>query len=115
MDPRIDRPETGCEAMPDEGGPSSVRRGGAYDRLFEAGIAHLHRYAATHGSSSPPRGVTVDGFLLGSWVDSRRTDYRLGRLSAERRSARIETEFPDWRWNVRDAMFDEPSWVWWRP
>ncbi len=44
-------------------------------------------------------------FPARAWVDSRRTDYRLGRLSAER-VARLESEFPDWRWNVRDAMFE---------
>ncbi|MFE0750700.1 helicase associated domain-containing protein [Gordonia sp. NPDC058843] len=83
----------------------STSRDGAYDRLFESGIAHLHRYVAVHGSSSPPRGATIGGFLIGSWVDSRRTEYRRGVMPADR-IARIETEFPDWVWNVRDAMFD---------
>lgn len=105
MNPLVGPPETDCEAMPSEDGSGSTKRGGAYDHLFEAGIAHLHQYVAEHGSSSPPRGVTINGFLLGSWVDSRRTDYRLGRLSAER-IARLESEFPDWRWTVRDAMFE---------
>ncbi|TYQ10489.1 UNVERIFIED_ORG: helicase associated protein [Gordonia westfalica J30] len=59
---------------------------------------------AEHDSSSPPRGATIDGFLLGAWVDSRRTDYRRGRLPAER-IARLESEFPGWRWNVLDAAF----------
>ena len=77
----------------------------SYEERFEAGLAHLHRYVAAHGSSSPPHGSTIDGFLIGSWVGSRRTEYRRGRLSAER-IRRIETEFPDWRWNVREAMFD---------
>ncbi len=76
----------------------------SYEERFEAGLAHLHRYVSVHGSSSPPRGATIDGFLIASWVDSRRTEYRRGRLSAER-IARLETEFPDWVWNVRDAMF----------
>lgn len=79
--------------------------GGVEDRRFEVGLAHLHRYVAVHGSSSPPRGVRIDGFPIDVWVASRRTDYRLGRLSAGR-IERLETEFPDWRWNVRDAQFD---------
>ena len=77
----------------------------SYEERFEAGLAHLHRYVSVHGSSSPPHTATIDGFLIGSWVDSRRTEYRRGRLSAER-IARLETEFPDWVWNVRDAMFN---------
>ena len=79
--------------------------GGAEDRRFEVGVAHLHDYVAAHGSSSPPRGARIDGFPIDVWVTSRRTDYRKGRLSAER-IERLETEFPDWRWSVRDAQFD---------
>ncbi len=87
-------------------GGSSRRSGrGDVDDRFERAIAHLHRYVSVHGSSSPPRGATIDGFLIGSWVDSRRTDYRLARLSAER-IRRLETEFPDWRWSMRDATFE---------
>ncbi|WP_238423052.1 helicase associated domain-containing protein [Gordonia sp. 'Campus'] len=78
--------------------------GGVEDRRFEVGVAHLHRYVAAHGSSSPPRGARIDGFPIDVWVASRRTDHRLGRLSAER-IERLETEFPDWRWSVRDAQF----------
>jgi len=76
----------------------------SYEERFEVGLAYLHRYVDVHGSSSPPQGAKIDGFLIGSWVDSRRTEYRRGLLSAER-VARLEAEFPDWRWNVRDAMF----------
>ena len=74
----------------------------SYEKRFEAGIEHLHRYVAVHGSSSPPHGTTIDGFRVGSWVGSRRTDYRRGRLSAER-IRRIETEFPDWQWTIRTS------------
>ena len=76
----------------------------SYEERFEVGLAYLHRYVDVHGSSSPPQGAKIDGFLIGSWVGSRRTEYRRGLLSAER-IARLEAEFPDWRWNVRDAMF----------
>ena len=72
----------------------------SYEERFEAGLAHLHRYVAAQGSSSPPRGARIDGFPIDVWVASRRTDYRKGRLSAER-IERLETEFPDWRWTIR--------------
>ncbi|WP_231894074.1 MULTISPECIES: helicase associated domain-containing protein [Gordonia] len=84
MDPRIDRPETGCPATPKEHQSRSTSRGNAYDRLFDTGIAHLHRYAAEHGSSSPLRDATIDGFAIGQWVVNRRAEYRRGHLSAER-------------------------------
>ncbi|MFI8771873.1 helicase [Gordonia sp. CNJ-863] len=83
--------------------PAADRRR-ADDRRFGTGIAHLHRYVAVHGSSSPARHATIDGFKIGAWVDSRRTDYRLGRLSAKR-IVRLEDEFPGWRWTVLDAAF----------
>ncbi|WP_267626789.1 transposase [Gordonia sputi] len=84
MDPRLDRPETGCPASSNEDEAGSTSRGNAYDRLFDTGIAHLHHYAAMHGSSSPPRGATIDGFAIGQWVVNRRAEYRRGHLSAER-------------------------------
>ncbi|WP_374610377.1 helicase associated domain-containing protein [Gordonia sp. (in: high G+C Gram-positive bacteria)] len=90
--------------MPSERNSPTAGRRRTDDRRFDAGIAHLHRYVAAHGSSSPPRHATIGDFAIGAWVDSRRTDYRLGRLSPER-IRRIETEFPDWRWNVLDAAF----------
>ena len=62
----------------------------------------LRRFAAVHGTSNAGEGDVIDGFEIGTWVASRRADYRKGRLSAER-IRRIETEFPDWRWTVRPA------------
>ena len=90
--------------MPSEHDLPTADRGRADDRRFDEGVAHLHRYVAAHGSSSPPRDATINGFKIGGWVYSRRTDYRLGRMSAER-IGRIESEFPDWRWNVLDTAF----------
>jgi hypothetical protein len=90
--------------MPNEHNSPTAGHRRADERRFAVGIAHLHRYVAAHGSSSPPRHETIDDFPIGAWVDSRRTDYRLGRLSPER-IRRIETDFPDWRWNVLDAAF----------
>ena len=102
MDPRIDRPETGCPATSNEHEAGSTSRSNAYDRLFDTGIAHLHRYATAHGTSSPPRGATIDGLAIGQWVVNRRAEYRRGHLSAER-IRRIETEFPDWQWTIRTS------------
>ncbi|MFE0750683.1 helicase associated domain-containing protein [Gordonia sp. NPDC058843] len=67
---------------------------------FHVGLDHVHRYVAAHGSSSPPRDATIDGFPIGQWVAKRRTEYRRRRLSPER-ITQLETEFPDWQWNIR--------------
>ncbi|MGW8813017.1 helicase associated domain-containing protein [Gordonia terrae] len=67
--------------MPNEHNSPTAGHRRADDRRFAVGIAHLSRYVAAHGSSSPPRHETIDDFPIGAWVDSRRTDYRLGRLA----------------------------------
>ncbi|ASR03027.1 Helicase associated domain protein [Gordonia rubripertincta] len=69
---------------------------------FHVGIDHLHRYAAAHGTSSPPRDATIDGFPIGQWVAKRRTEYRRSELS-RLRITQIETEFPNWQWNIRQT------------
>lgn len=81
-------------------------RWNVYDSAFEEGIAHLHRYVAVHGTSNVRQHGVIDDFRIGLWVANRRSDYRDGRLPAER-VQRIEREFPDWRWNVYDSAFDE--------
>ena len=72
--------------------------------MFDVGVTHLHRFAAVHGTSNAGEGDVVDGFEIGTWVASRRADYRRGRLSAER-IARLESEFPDWQWLPQDEAF----------
>ena len=51
---------------------------------FEAGVAHLLRYRAVHGTSNPRQPEVIDGFAIGQWAANRRSDYRAGRLSADR-------------------------------
>lgn len=67
---------------------------------FHVGLDHLHRYVAAHGTSSPPRHATIDGFPIGAWVAKRRTEYRRRRLPADR-ITQLESEFADWQWNIR--------------
>ncbi|TSD93109.1 helicase [Gordonia rubripertincta] len=81
-------------------------RWNVYDSAFEEGIAHLRRYVAVHGTSNARQRDSIDDFRIGLWVANRRSDYRDGRLPAER-AQRIEREFPDWRWNVYDSAFEE--------
>ncbi|TSD93105.1 helicase [Gordonia rubripertincta] len=74
---------------------------------FDDGIAHLRRYAELHGTSNARQRDTIDGFPIGTWVASRRAQYRAGQLPSYR-AARLEAEFPDWQWQMRTrTTFDE--------
>jgi len=49
---------------------------------YETGVAHLRFYVAREEHANVPHGsVTDDGFKLGRWVDTRRKDHKIGRLS----------------------------------
>ncbi|ASR05593.1 helicase associated domain-containing protein [Gordonia rubripertincta] len=85
---------------------SAFRPHGGASARFEEGIAYLHRYVAAHGTSLVPRHAVIDGFAIGVWVDLGRSQYRENRLPAPR-VIQLETEFPDWRWNVYDSAFEE--------
>lgn len=51
------------------------------DAQWQAGIRQLERYRAVHGDCLVPAGwVTGNGFPLGKWVETRRTEYRAGTL-----------------------------------
>lgn len=39
---------------------------------FETGLSHLRRYVAAHGTSNARRRDVIDGFPIGTWVQSRR-------------------------------------------
>ncbi len=73
---------------------------------FDDGIAHLRRYVELHGTSNARQRDTIDGFPIGTWVASRRAQYRDGRLPADQ-AAQLE-KFPDWQWEMRTrTTFDE--------
>jgi len=56
-----------------------------FDAGYQTGVAHLRAYTAVQDHAKVPRSyVTDDGFKLGVWVSSRRSDRREGTLSAER-------------------------------
>jgi len=58
---------------------------GPFDAGYQTGVAHLRAYTAVQSHAKVPRSyVTDDGFKLGVWVSSRRSDRRAGTLSTER-------------------------------
>lgn len=63
---------------------------------WETSLAALRRYVRDYGESRVPHWyVTPDGLRLGKWLDSRRTDFRAGRLPADRVEA-LEAEGVEW-------------------
>ena len=73
---------------------------------FDEGIAELQRYVQEHGTAWVPYVFsTDDGYPLGSWVNSRRIDYRVGQLRPQRRAA-LEA-FPGWTWDAFGDQFSE--------
>jgi len=55
------------------------------DTGYRIGVDHLRAYTAAQGHVNVHRKfVTDDGFKLGAWVNTRRHDRRIGRLSAAR-------------------------------
>ncbi len=55
------------------------------DTGYRIGVEHLRVYIAREGHANvPQKSVTDDGFKLGVWVNSRRRDRTVGRLSAKR-------------------------------
>ena len=73
---------------------------------WEAGFAHLSKYAAREGHTRVSSSVkVVDGYPLGSWVSTQRVFYGKGKLSIES-IARLE-ELPGWVWDPIAAQWDE--------
>jgi len=68
---------------------------------YRTGVGHLRAYTAAEGHANvPQKFVTDDGFTLGEWVDSRRKDRKVGRLSAARIA---ELDALGMEWNLYGA------------
>jgi superfamily II DNA or RNA helicase len=76
---------------------------------FQEGLAALRAFVDREGHARVPAKhiESFEGgeFWLGRWVNSRRSNFRDGRLSPERIAA-IEA-VPGWIWNVSDADYQE--------
>ena len=76
---------------------------GSRDAGYRVGVDHLRAYIAGEGHANVPRKhVTDDGFTLGVWVNSRRSDRTVGRLS----TARIaELDALGMVWGIHNAKY----------
>lgn len=78
----------------------------AVDNDWQQGLAALRAFAAREGHAKVPVShLDPQSFSLGSWVSSRRTDYRIGRLPVDRIAA-LET-VPGWMWSLHDEVWEQ--------
>ncbi len=74
-----------------------------HDGAWREGLDHVKRFVEREGHARVPNKHVEDGFRLGVWVNSRRTDYKRDELSPERREA-LEA-FDGWTWDTHDAAW----------
>jgi hypothetical protein len=76
------------------------------DDLWESGFQHLHQYIEAEGTSRVPQTHSaVDGFNLGTWVNTQRIRYRNKTLEASRME-RL-SGIPDWSWRALESKWEE--------
>jgi len=71
----------------------------ARDVRFMEGMAKLRRFHKRHGHVRVPRSDVDDGFQLGAWLSSVRSQYIKGTLAAKK-EAQLAA-LPGWSWNFR--------------
>jgi hypothetical protein len=64
---------------------------------WEEGFSRLLGYLERHGDARVLRSYTVDGYRLGAWINSQRTDHAKGILDADRQH-RLE-DLRGWTWD----------------
>jgi hypothetical protein len=70
---------------------------------WEEGFRRLQEYAEQHGHTRVPQKYVVDGYKLGVWLNTQRTNW--SKLSEERRQRLSQT--PGWTLNTLDAQWEE--------
>ncbi|MGN7780481.1 Helicase associated domain protein [Mycolicibacterium sp. 22603] len=78
---------------------------GVRETRWESGFQRLLAYIAKHGDGMVPAQYVIDGYRLGSWVNSQRTRYMEGSLE-QHRVQRLE-EVPGWTWDARDETWED--------
>lgn len=55
-----------------------------HEALWDEGFGYAEKYYAAHGDLLVSRGYIIDGFNLGSWINSQRQNYKKEILTADR-------------------------------
>ena len=72
---------------------------------WEEGYRRLQDFVESKGDASVPSSCTIDGYRLGSWVNSQRGRYAKGTLDTDRQR-RLQA-LPGWQWNTLDEQWQE--------
>jgi superfamily II DNA or RNA helicase len=72
---------------------------------WEEGFSRLAQYVEHHGDTRVPQSYTVDGYKLGTWINTQRISYTDGTLDAGRQG-RLQ-ELPGWTWDSRADAWEE--------
>lgn len=72
---------------------------------WESGFQRLLAYIAKNGDAMVPAKYVIDGYRLGTWVNSQRTRYMKGSLE-QHRVQRLE-EVPEWTWDARGETWED--------
>lgn len=72
---------------------------------WEFWLGLLQKYAEECGHARPPQGYFVANYNLGAWVQTQRTNYSKGTLSADRQR-RLQA-LPRWSWSAREDRWEE--------
>ncbi len=71
---------------------------------WELGVQRLTEFIGKHGHTLIPAKLVVDGYRLGTWVNSQRTRYMEGSLEQDRID-RLEA-VSGWTWDARAEMWE---------
>lgn len=70
------------------------------------GLEHLKKYVSKEGHARVPVSYkTEDGFSLGTWVSSRRQDYKNNKLNESR--IKVLEQLPGWTWDQLETAWTE--------
>ena len=72
---------------------------------WEEGFRRLLDYVERHGDARVLASYAVDGYRLGKWVSTQRSNYAKGTLDADR-ERRLE-ELPGWTWDPVADQWEE--------
>lgn len=76
-----------------------------HEAKWEEGFQHLLDYVTAMGTAAVPRHYMVDDYPLGSWVMTKRQEFKKGTLSPERRQ--LLQALPSWSENAQDAKWED--------
>jgi hypothetical protein len=77
----------------------------SHNAKWEAGFQRLLDYVKENGTAAVPRPYVVEGYPLGSWVMTKRQEFKKGTLSQERKQ--LLQELPGWTEDAQAAKWEE--------